>query len=125
MPFFLHSLHRSDCTATTLLKGDRLVVITHDPSVISATLETVISVAAAFRAPVFPVLEPKFSYYIHWLIHFCEGTFLATKTQVFSHSKSSGIFTSPKMSNTPICGYTVPPKSSKTRVGSGGWGGPI
>ncbi len=65
-------------------KGERLIVITHGPSVISATLETGISVAAAFRAPVFPLLKQKVSYYIHWLIHFCEGTFLATKTQVFS-----------------------------------------
>ncbi|KAF3850259.1 hypothetical protein F7725_019978, partial [Dissostichus mawsoni] len=41
-------------------KGDRLIVITHDPSVISATLETGVSVAAAaFRAPVFPVLKQK------------------------------------------------------------------
>ena len=52
-------------------KGDRLIVITHDPSVVSATLETGVSVAAAaaaaaaaFRAPVFPVLKQKVRRYI-------------------------------------------------------------
>lgn len=46
-------------------KGDRLIVITRDPSVISATLETGVSVAAAaFRAPVVPVLKQKVRRYI-------------------------------------------------------------
>lgn len=101
----LHSLHHPDCNAA---KGDCVIVLTCGSSVISATLETGVTVAAVSGSSL-PSCGTERSI-VHLLARtFCEGTFLATEVE-----------SCPKMWHTLNCGDTVPPKSSKTGLVGGG-----